>query len=94
MSQKYFKLTAEYTSPTNEPFSVAARIPSAPSSSVADKTTYLATLSIAIGGTQDSINEVLTQRMDEDKVRDGAAKPAVDEDKEEENYGEEVQDED
>ncbi|PNY26007.1 Uncharacterized protein TCAP_04056 [Tolypocladium capitatum] len=87
-------LTAAYASPTNAPFGVTASIPAAPSSSVADRTAYLAALRSAVADTQDRVNEALTRRMEEDKVRDGAAKPALDEDKEEENYGEEVQEAD
>ncbi|POR31954.1 Uncharacterized protein TPAR_07835 [Tolypocladium paradoxum] len=95
MSQKQsLDLTAAYTSPTNEPFGVTASIPAPPSSSTADTTAYLDALRTAVADTQDQVNRALTQRMEEDKARDGAPKLAVDEDKEEENYGEEVQDED
>lgn len=95
MSQaRSLDLTAAYTSPANDPFSLTASIPAPPSGSVADKTAYLEALRGAVADAQDQVNKALTQRMEEDKARDGAAKPAVDEDKEEQNYGEEVQDED
>jgi hypothetical protein len=73
------------------------------SNAVLDKTAYLASLRAAVTATQESVNKELTARMEEDKLRDAAANPAaaaaaakkgVDEDKEEENYGEEVQPED
>lgn len=93
-------LTATYTSPANEPFTVAETIPAPLSASVADKTQYLQALRQAVDDTQARINRELTARMQEDKSRDataskqGAAKPDVDEDKEEENYGEEIPDQD
>ena len=66
--------------------------------SVDDRTNYLASLRKAVLSAQQQINVELTARMDEDKSREAGAtsspnkklKPAVDETKEEENYGEEV----
>ncbi|EQL00231.1 hypothetical protein G6O67_004721 [Ophiocordyceps sinensis] len=93
-------LTAAYTSPANDPFTVTETIPAPPSGSVADKTRYLQALRQAVDDTQAHINKELTARMEEDKARDatagnkGTAKLGVDEDKEEENYGEEVPHED
>ncbi|KAI9155347.1 EKC/KEOPS complex, subunit Gon7 [Paramyrothecium foliicola] len=92
------KLTVNYTSPTNESFNVAHSIPAPSSETVQDKTQYLVTLRNAVTATQDEVNKELTKRMEEDKARDASSKPGIakniDEDKEEENYGEEVQEED
>jgi hypothetical protein len=95
--QKMLTVTATYASPANEAFGSSIGIPAPPTDSVADKTQYLAALREAIAATQAQINKELTQRMEEDNARaDGTkigAVKAVDEDKEEENYGEEVQEE-
>jgi hypothetical protein len=92
------KLTVGYKSPTNEPFSVAHTIPAAAPANVEDKKRYLESLRDAVAATQDEVNKELTKRMEEDKARDAASKPNsarnIDEDKEEENYGEEAQEED
>ncbi|GJN78001.1 gon7 family domain-containing protein [Purpureocillium lilacinum] len=93
-------LTATYTSPTNAPFAITKTIPaptttSSSSAAAADKSRYLEALRGAVAETQDQVNRELTARMDEDKARDGTASAAaVDEAKEEENYGEDVQEED
>ncbi|CAM1509358.1 Fc.00g030970.m01.CDS01 [Cosmosporella sp. VM-42] len=81
-------LTASYTSGISAPFNISHSLTAPPSSSIADKTKYLASLRAAITATQDEVNKELTARMEEDKLRD--AKTGVDEAKEEENYGEEV----
>ncbi|OAA79827.1 Gon7 [Akanthomyces lecanii RCEF 1005] len=85
-------LTAKYASPTNEAFAVDTPLPSATSS---DKTSYLAALRTAVTDAQATINKELTARMEEDnKARDSSAgAAALDDAKEEENYGEEVQEE-
>jgi hypothetical protein len=92
-----FSLSATYASPAHQPFSLTQSIPPPPSSSVADKTAYLNALREATAAAQEKINQELTARMDEDKARDSAAAgpaaaktAAVDEAKEEENYGEEI----
>lgn len=87
-------LTATYNGPASEPFTVKHSIPTPPSASVSDKTQYLDELRNAVTATQDQINQELTARMEQDKARSGDGKPAVDDAKEEENYGEEVQEED
>ncbi|OAA49131.1 EKC/KEOPS complex, subunit Gon7 [Beauveria brongniartii RCEF 3172] len=88
-------LTASYTSPTNEAFAITTPLPSSSSSSSPDKTSHLGALRVAVADAQDTINKELTARMEEDKARDasaaGAAAVAIDDAKEEENYGEEVQ---
>lgn len=91
-------LRAKYTSPSNEAFSVDKPLPAAPSSTdVTAKTEYLSALRAAVTSTQEQVNKELTARVEEDKARaapSDAKKAAVDEEKEEENYGEEVQEED
>lgn len=89
-------LQATYSSPTNAAFEVSKPLPSLSSdSSTDDKTKYLAALRDAVTQTQADVNKELTARMEEDKTAAAAgangAPLAVDEDKEEENYGEEVQ---
>lgn len=90
-------LTAEYTSTANAPFTITHTLQAPPSGTanptVPDKTKYLSDLRRAAATMQEQINKELTQRMDEDKAKVAAesGKPAIDEAKEEENYGEEVQ---
>lgn len=98
-------LTANYTSPMNEPFTISHSLVAPPSGTtnptVPDKTAYLAKMRQSVATLQEEVNKELTQRMEEDKTRaaDEAAKngkaaaAAVDETKEEDNYGEEVQEE-
>lgn len=92
-------LSATYASPTNAPFTVTHDLQSPPSGTtsptVPDKTKYLSDLRKATATMQEQINKELTQRMEEDKAQEAARsgkapKRAVDEAKEEENYGEEV----
>lgn len=96
-------LTASYTSPTNPPFTLANTL-HAPASgtvnpTVPDKTRYLSELRAATTAIQGQINRELTQRMDEDNSKAASSSAAakhgksVDDAKEEENYGEEVQEE-
>ncbi|KAK5988668.1 hypothetical protein PT974_10154 [Cladobotryum mycophilum] len=60
-----------------------------------DKSAYLSSLRAAASSAQDTINKELTSRMEADKAAEAAsgARLIIDEDKEEENYGEEVQEE-
>ncbi|KAF5001433.1 hypothetical protein ACHAPU_001772 [Fusarium lateritium] len=82
-------LTADYASPESEPFKVSHTLPAITSSaSTADKSSYLKALRASIADTQATINQELTARMEQDKARDAAVEA-----KEEENYGEEVQEE-
>ncbi|KAM0515054.1 hypothetical protein ACHAPE_006377 [Trichoderma viride] len=86
-------LTASYSSPSSAPFSISKSIPAPPTPlDPAGKSTYLESLRASVAAAQDQINKELTTRMEEDKAREGGP-AAVDEDKEEENYGEEVQEE-
>lgn len=93
-------LTGTYSSPSNAPFTTTHDL-QAPASgtvnpTVADKTKYLSDLRKATAAMQDQINKELTQRMEEDKAREAGKNGTVaaDDAKEEENYGEEVQEED
>ncbi|KAI9760015.1 MAG: hypothetical protein M4579_001954 [Chaenotheca gracillima] len=90
-------LVADYKSPSaSETFTK----PISPSTSTplntSGKTAHLASIRAAIPKLQDDINAFLTQKMEEDKgpqaARDanGTNKTAIDDAKEEENYGEEI----
>lgn len=93
-------LTATYDSPTNAAFAHRHQILTPATSDTADRVAYLGALRNATTGLQQRINAELTQRMEEDKARDASAEAekgrkngvALDEGKEEENYGEEVVD--
>lgn len=93
--QQPLTFSATYTSPANEPFAVTEALPAPATTSVDDKTKYLADLKERISSVQERVNQELTARMEQDKARDAATsgKAAVDDAKEEENYGEEVQEE-
>lgn len=99
-SEKKLSFTATYSSPTNAPFVITHEL-QAPASgttnpTVPDKTNYLSSLRVATATMQEQINKELTQRMEEDKAREASTsskKGAVDEAKEEENYGEEAAEE-
>ncbi|RDA92573.1 hypothetical protein CP533_0901 [Ophiocordyceps camponoti-saundersi (nom. inval.)] len=86
-------LKAIYQSPTNEAFSLVRHFTAPTSDAVAERVQYLKTLRNAVAETQASVNRELTSRMEEDKARDAntSGKLGVDEDKEEDNYGEDVQ---
>ncbi|KAL6797144.1 hypothetical protein J3E68DRAFT_426655 [Trichoderma sp. SZMC 28012] len=88
-------LMASYSSPDNAPFSITESISAPPALDTAGKSKYLESLRASIGTAQDQINKELTTRMEEDKAREEAAGAVhtVDDEKEEENYGEEVQEE-
>jgi hypothetical protein len=63
------------------------------------KNQYLRELRQSVKSLQTQVNRELTARMEEDQARDSSAtktkgaKKIIDDEKEEENYGEEVQDE-
>lgn len=89
-------LSATYTSTTNAPFAISLPLAAAPdSTSVEHKSKYLSELRQSVISAQGQINRELTARMEEDKAREAGAGTAngakvVDDEKEEENYGEEV----
>lgn len=95
-------LSATYASPTNAPFIHTQKIPTPPSTGISDRTAYLGALRKATTAMQEQINKELTARMEEDRAvaaagTNGSSKEnekAVDESKEENNYGEEVAEED
>ena len=87
-------LSVTYSSPASEPFTITNSLPAPATTSVTGKTQYLSALRHAISSAQDQINKELTARMEEDKARSAEGSKGVDEAKEEENYGEEVQEED
>jgi EKC/KEOPS complex subunit GON7 len=85
-------LRATYSAPDAEPFTYELPVPAPASASPADKAASLARLRATITQVQADINRQLTANMEADKARDAASsgKPVVDDEKEEENYGEEV----
>ena len=86
-------LTAHYTSPGCSAKDFIHSLPELSSNpSTANRTAYLSKLRAEAVELQSSINAFLTQKMEEDNV--ASVKPAVDDAKEEENYGEEVVEED
>ena len=86
-------LTAHYTSPGCSAKDFIHFLPELSSNpSTADRTAYLSKLRAEAVELQSSINTFLTQKMEEDNAASG--KPAVNDAKEEENYGEEAVEED
>ncbi|MCJ1290896.1 hypothetical protein MMC34_002438 [Xylographa carneopallida] len=87
-------LQANYASPTgthkfNHPLkALPAKF------SIKDKTVYLSELRSAVEDLQGEINTLLTTKMEEDKATTVQGNGAIDDQKEEENYGEEVVEED
>ena len=87
------QLTAHYTSPGCSAKHFIHSLPELSSNpSTADRTAYLSKLRAEAVELQSSINAFLTQKMEEDNAASG--KPAVNDAKEEENYGEEAVEED
>ncbi|CAK7564521.1 MAG: hypothetical protein SEPTF4163_002415 [Sporothrix epigloea] len=89
-------LKAAYSAPSHEPFQASLELAApAPTAdiSTADKTAFLAALRKAVVSVQDEVNRELTARMvlDAQATTQTAADAAAQ--KEEQNYGEEVIDE-
>lgn len=82
-------LKAEYSSPgTSKTF--AHLLPSSYTATTKDKILYLSTLHRSVVQLQDEINTFLTSKMEDDKAL--ALKAGINtDDKEEENYGEEIE---
>lgn len=82
-------LVGNYTSPTStNKFEIA--LPKIPHpNDKAEKTAYLGEMRKAITSLQSNVNSYLTKKMDDDKA---IANSNIDERKEEENYGEEIDD--
>ncbi|KAH6688283.1 Gon7 family protein [Plectosphaerella plurivora] len=85
-------LRATYSAPDAEPFAYELPVQAPSSASPTDRAASLARLRATITQVQADINRQLTANMEADKARDAATsgKPVVDDEKEEENYGEEV----
>jgi len=88
-------LTASYTSPhTSHTFTSPLSSIAAANESTKSKTAYMTDLRSRTSQLQDDVNAYLTQRMEEDKAREGGvvgkkSKSARDEERLEEMYGEE-----
>ncbi|KAL2174328.1 EKC/KEOPS complex, subunit Gon7 [Thermothelomyces heterothallicus CBS 202.75] len=99
MAHQQPTLSVTYTSTTNEDFDVRLPVTApADSTTVESKAKYLSELRQSVTSLQDRINKELTARMEEDKAREassavGNGTKVVDDEKEEENYGEEAQEE-
>ncbi|KAI9820730.1 MAG: hypothetical protein M1827_005100 [Pycnora praestabilis] len=93
--QKNSTLKAEYASQSSSK-TFSHDLPKSPDpKNTEEKTAYLSTLRTSVIKLQDEVNSFLTQKMEEDKSAAAASKGKVDEQREEENYGEEiVEDED
>ncbi|KAF2219161.1 Gon7 family-domain-containing protein [Elsinoe ampelina] len=86
------QLKATYVSPTgDQSFTHSLSSIDQANRSTSDKTAYLSDLRSKTSKLQDEINVFLTGKMEEDKAAhsDSGRKSKVDEDKEEEMYGEE-----
>ena len=85
-------LSVTYQSPDNAAFTYTQKLPTPPTVKTSDRTSYLGALRKAAAKMQEQINKELTARMEEDKARDaeGTKPKAVDDAKEEDNYGEEI----
>jgi phosphoribosylanthranilate isomerase len=91
------KLSADYKSPTGQ-HTFSYEVPAVSGNQSTEETTdFLAKLRQSAVQMQQDINTFLTQKMDEDKAmestKDVQHTAKVDEDKEEDNYGEEVDEE-
>jgi hypothetical protein len=93
-------LSVYYNSSSNQHFSLTKTVGGPVDGTVESKSKFLGDLRQAVVSAQEHINTELTARMEEDKAREGSSagtnggKVSVDEAKEEENYGEEVQEDD
>ncbi|KAL9586398.1 MAG: hypothetical protein Q9203_003875 [Teloschistes exilis] len=84
-------LFATYTSPSYPtPKAFTYPLPSSNTTSLAEKTAYLSTLRESMIQLQDRVNPFLTKKMEEDKALAADAGVKVDEKKEEDFYGEEI----
>lgn len=89
-------LSATYQSSGNASFTFTRKLPAPSTEKTSDRTAYLDALRKAATEMQEQINKELTLRMEEDKAREaeGTKGKAVDDAKEEDNYGEEMVEED
>jgi hypothetical protein len=85
-------ITVKYTAPSTEPQLFQRSLTTCPSNpSTEQRTDYLGELRSSISQVQADINAFLTQKMEEDNAKSGQSN--VNDEKEEENYGEEAVDE-
>ncbi|EGE08669.1 hypothetical protein TEQG_07629 [Trichophyton equinum CBS 127.97] len=73
---------------------LSASIPPPGENSTAERTKYLAELRGSIVSLQADVNAFLTEKMEEDKLRDAQGSATIDDKTKEDNYGEEVVDDD
>ena len=81
-------LKADYASPT-ETKTFIHPLPSAATTSTKEKTTYLSALRKSVIQLQEEVNGFLTTKMEEDKALATRVGMKIDDQAEEENYGEE-----
>jgi len=90
-SSKEASLSVKYSGPSGDSQTFTANLRSCPANpSTEQRTSYLSELRTGISQVQGDINVFLTQKMEEDKAE--AGRSALNDEKEEENYGEEVVD--
>jgi hypothetical protein len=83
-------LSASYNNPTESNL-ITVPLPTCPAEpSTDERTNYLTALRQSIISLQSDINVFLTQKMDQDKMQSAAPASSANEDREEENYGEEL----
>lgn len=88
-----FVLKAEYAAPTSSK-QFSHTLPSCTTTSTKEKSVYLSALRASVVRLQDEVNIFLTDKMEEDKTLAALVGVKGDDDqKDEENYGEEVVDE-
>jgi hypothetical protein len=86
------QLSATYNAPAEEPQAFQHGLPDrSENPSTDEKTAYLAALRSSVTQIQADVNVFLTKKMEEDNAKSG--KGTINDEKEEENYGEEVVDE-
>ena len=81
-------LRADYASPTTTK-AFTHPLPAASNASTKEKTKYLSALRGSVVKLQEEVNAFLTTKMEEDKALAASAGVKVDDQAEEENYGEE-----
>lgn len=84
------EVTALYIGPSSTK-TFAHTLPSSSTQNTKEKTEYLSALRKSVILLQAEVNEYLTARMEDDKATTGSSGQAVDEQKQEQNYGEEVE---
>ena len=89
-TEEQLPLTAEYASPTGT-HKFEQQLNALPAQlSTEEKTAYLSALRSSVTKLQEEVNAFLTTKMEEDKAIVAQGNGIIDDQKEEENYGEEV----